>query len=173
MRIRGVVLKKLQLREDDELIVCYTENFGKRRYLARSSMKTDSKQGSHLDVLNEVEFSVIEGRHNVLIASAMAVRMFPNLKSSLPALSMAFAVFDVFDVMVYDHDTDYALWSNLIDTLQNLDAKATDPLTDWRETWSIIERDMVSVLGYGNHQSMEDISHRPLTSFQFVKSVLK
>ena len=94
MRHQAIILKKQALREDDELVMCYTRDFGKQRYQAKSSVLARSLQGGHLDILNHVEFSLVEGKHHSIIASAAAVNTFPALKRSLPALAAAFVLLE-------------------------------------------------------------------------------
>jgi len=164
MRTRAIILKKLPLREDDELVVAYTETHGKQRYLAKSSLRSESLQGSHLDVLNAVRFSVIEGKRNFIIASAVAERTYPRLKLSLRALAIASMVLEAFDLLVYDHDADAALWNFLINTLDTLDSGGRD--RDW------IETELVKVLGYHTSTTLEDIAPRSLLSLQFLRNVV-
>jgi len=164
MRTRAIILKKLPLREDDELVVCYTRDHGKQRYMAKSSLKADSLQGSHLDILNEVEFRVVEGRINNIIASAQAIRVFPRLKASLPSLAIAYLVLEAFDMLVYENEADTALWNFLINTLNELDTGKGDAMA--------IEAELVRVLGYHTSQRLEDIMHKPSLSLQFLKSVV-
>src|SRR3989338_9978242 len=102
MRHQAIILKKVPLKEDDELIMCYTRDFGKQRYRAKSSTLAHSKQGTHLDVLNHIEFSLVEGKHSPIIASAASIATFPRIKSSLPGLSAAYVLLECFEKLVYE-----------------------------------------------------------------------
>ena len=116
-RYQAIILKKLPLREHDELVVCYTKHAGKQRYVAKSSQLASSRQGSHLDVLNHFAFNLVEGKHYDIITSASGISAFPKLKSSLSALANAFYLLDCFDKLVYDGERDEKLWGFLLEKL--------------------------------------------------------
>src|SRR3989344_5510418 len=116
-RHQAIILKKTPIREHDELIMCYTRDHGKQRYIAKSSTLARSKQGSHLDVLNHIEFNTVPGKHFDIIASAHAVNTFPVMKTSLSALANAFFILECFDKLVYDNEPDEKLWKFLLGRL--------------------------------------------------------
>ena len=112
-RYQAIILKKLPLREHDELVVCYTKHAGKQRYVAKSSQLASSRQGSHLDVLTHVAFNLVDGKYYDIMTSAIGISAFPAIKASMSALANAFFLLDCFDKLVYDGERDELL--NLID----------------------------------------------------------
>lgn len=113
-RYQAIILKKQPILEHDELIMCYTQHAGKQRYVAKSSQLASSKQGSHLDVLNHIEFNLVPGKHFDIIASAHAINTFPAMKASLPKLANAFFIVECFDKLVYENEPDEKLWEFLL-----------------------------------------------------------
>lgn len=162
-RHQAIILKKIPIREDDELVMCYTRDFGKQRYQAKSSVLASSKQGSHFDILNLIEFNLIEGKHHAIIASAAAVNAFPRLKTSLPALAAAFFLLECFDKLVYENDHDQKLWQFLLDELTELDAG--------KEDIAGIQKRFLSVMGHDTSAQIQELAQQRFSSFQFSSTI--
>ena len=158
MRIQAIILKKTPIREHDELVMCYTRDFGKQRYQAKSSILATSKQGHHLDVLNLAEFNIIEGKQHPIIASAISVDSFPVLKSSLGAMAQAFFVLECFDKLVFENERDDKLWEYLLRTLR---------------TGVIDQRGLIETLGYHGDTPLYDLYPSAFRSLQFLKNVVQ
>ena len=62
MKTRAIVLKKQNTNEYDQLVTCYTEEFGKLTAIAKSVLKPSSIQAMHLDLFNLVDFELVSGR---------------------------------------------------------------------------------------------------------------
>ena len=151
-RHQAIILKKMPLREHDELVMCYTKDFGKQRYVAKSSTLATSKQGSHLDVLNHVEFNLIEGKHHPIIASAQVVNTFPSIKASLPAMANAFFILECFDKLVFENERDAKLW-------EFLQSGVYDRAT------------FMEIMGYHHLTQLADLSTAYFTSLQFLATI--
>ena len=158
MRLQAIILKKTPIREHDELVMCYTLDHGKQRYQAKSSVLAKSKQGHHLDVLNLAEFNIIEGKHHPIIASAMSLDSFPNLKNSLGALAQAFFVLECFDKLVFENERDNRLWEYLLRALR---------------TGVVDQRELISTLGYHGDTPLYDLYPSAIQSLQFLKNVVQ
>ena len=148
MRTKAIIIKKVPTNEYDELITCYTQEFGKITAVAKSVLKGSSMQAMHLDVLNLVDFELINGRSVPIIAAAQSDNSFPNIKSSLPALAVAQFFADVIDKMVFDLQKDEALWEFLVGVLEKLNNKVRPEtaLAFFRQQQFYL----LSVLGYGS-----------------------
>ncbi|GAG09601.1 unnamed protein product, partial [marine sediment metagenome] len=96
----AVVLKKIDIDEHDQFVYCYSPELGKYVFVARSVLKHSSKQALHLDILNLVEFSPIEGKNKLIITGADSVETFGGIKSSVRKLANSFLVLEVFDKLV-------------------------------------------------------------------------
>lgn len=145
MRHQAIIIKKQPLREDDELVMCYTREAGKQRYVAKSSMLASSKQGSHLDVLNHIEFNLIEGKHHPIIASAHAINTFPEIKALLPKLAEAFFILECFDKLVYENERDDGLWEFLLEKFTHPEQKSS-------------EREILDVMGHAASVRFSDLA---------------
>src|SRR3989344_9022419 len=109
--MKAVIIKKIPIREYNELIVCYTQEEGKQAYQAKSILRPNSKQAGHLDVLNLVDFNLVLGNGHPIITSAYCLDAFSSLKTSLGAMSVAFFILELFDRAVMEGQTDDKLWN--------------------------------------------------------------
>jgi len=171
MRTRAIIIKKQPTNEYDELITCYTQEFGKLTAAAKSVLKGSSVQAMHLDNLNLVDFELINGRSFPIIAAAQAERSFVNLKSNICLLATAQFFADVVDKMVFDLQKDEALWDFMVDVLEKLDSKVgpETALTFLRQQQFY----MLKVMGYPPETPFEHIAGQKLKSLDFIYSVLK
>lgn len=120
MRTRAVILKKQNTGEYDQLVTCYTEEFGKLTAVAKSVLKPNSIQAMHLDVFNLVDFELINGRATPIIAGAQAENTYPNMKSNLSFLATAYFFTEVIDRIAFDYQQDEKLWNFLVSLLDGL-----------------------------------------------------
>ena len=172
-RTTAIVLKRIPAREFDDLVVCYTRDEGKRVYHAKSIRRRTSKQASHLDILNCVEFTAIPASGYPIIASAHCTRGYPSLKSSLPALAAAHVLLEHFDALVFEHDADERLWRFLHEKLAEYEATAAINGNSWYTTVQKHTAELVTLLGYAPDMLPEHIAQRQLYAFRFALNVLQ
>jgi len=153
MRTRAIIIKKQPTNENDELITCYTQEFGKISAIAKSVLKGSSMQRMHLDNLNLVDFELINGRSIPIIAAAQSEDSFRNIKSSLPTLAVAQFFADVVDKMVFDLQKDETLWNFLVNVLEKLNNKVRpeSALTFFRQQQFY----MLGILGYALEDDLD------------------
>jgi len=183
MRYEGIVIKKIDRAEYDQLAFMYTSDFGKMRGIVKSIAKPTSKQAPHVDILNQIGFSLVSGNGYPIVTSAISINNFSNLKKSLPALSISMFLTEVIDKLVYDNDPDPRLWDFFVKTLEYLNNVAVKKSTNFENTFSLIQKRVLMLLGY--IQSDKEISNKSLdylfqehsqnefNSLQLVRSVLK
>ncbi len=173
MRTQAIILKKIPIREYDELVVCYTKDSGKQTYQAKSVLRPTSKQASHLDVLNLVDFSLIHKNSHPIIASAYCLEAFRNLKSSLPAMAAAHFLLECFDKLVFDGESDPKLWDFLHSRLSEYDKLAGKRGVDWSSVIGSSREGLLDVLGYDRESSLENLANARFKSLQFVRKMVK
>lgn len=122
MRTRAIIIKKQNTNEYDQLVTCYTEEFGKVVAVAKSVLKPSSIQAMHLDLFNLVEFELISGRGTPIIAGAHAEKTFPNFKNNLNHLAVAYFFAEAADRLFFDYQKDQEIWdffNSLLDELNH------------------------------------------------------
>lgn len=187
MRTQAIILKKIPVREYDELVVCYTKDSGKQVYQAKSILRPSSKQAGHLDILNLVDFSLVQKNSHPIITSSYCLDTFRGLKSSLPALAAAYFLLECFDKLVFEGEPDSKLWDFLLTKLREYNQKAPvmnessyDGLFNkengedsWIRIIALTRQELLKVLGYDPATPIEQLANASFKSLQFARRVVK
>ena len=178
--MEAIILKKIATREWDQLVVCYTQYFGKQTYIAKSLSRPTSKQASHLDVLNLVDFELVQKNGMPIVTSAYSLENFAHLKQSLPALAVSSYLLEVFDKFVFDNDPDEKLWQFLNTKLIEFNRVSancvTSDVTQLRQQWlnilKTIQQETLAVLGFDHKIDLESIIGSRFGSLIFAKVIM-
>src|SRR3989339_979551 len=145
MRTKAIVIKKQNTNEYDQLVTCYTEELGKVVAIAKSILKKTSLQSMHLDVLNLVEFDLIEGRARPIIASAQSEDTYIPIKNSIKKFNVAGFFLDIVDKIIFENERDSDMWLFLISNFKELkEAKEEDILNIFRKR----QAEFLNISGY-------------------------
>ena len=145
MRTKAIVIKKQNTNEYDQLVTCYTEELGKVVAIAKSILKKTSLQSMHLDVLNLVEFDLIEGRAWPIIASAQSEDTYIPIKNSIKKFNVAGFFLDIVDKIIFENERDSDMWLFLISNFKELkEAKEEDILNIFRKR----QAEFLNISGY-------------------------
>lgn len=119
-RTLGIVLKKENRGEADQLFTVYTKEFGKIEILGKAIRKIKSKlrAGMELFYFSEIEF--IQGKTHKTLTDVFLIDKFSNLRSDLNRLRLAYRISEVFDKLILGQESDKKIWLLLIETFKNL-----------------------------------------------------
>ncbi len=173
MRTQAIILKKISIREYDELVVCYTKDSGKQVYQAKSILRPSSKQAGHLDVLNLVDFSLVQKNSHPIITSSYCLDAFRGLKSSLPALAAAYFLLECFDKLVFEGEPDCKLWGFLYSHLHEYNQLAQERRVNWPMVVKSARENLLKVMGYNSTLPIEQLANAAFKSLQFARKVVK
>ena len=173
MRTQAIILKKIPVREYDELVVCYTKDSGKQVYQAKSILRPSSKQAGHLDILNLVDFSLVQKNSHPIITSSFCLDTFRGLKSSLPALAAAYFLLECFDKLVFEGESDPKLWDFLHSHLREYDRLAQEGRAGWPVVIKSAREDLLKIMGYDHTLPIEQLANAHFKSLQFARKVVK
>lgn len=180
--MQAIILKKIPIREYDELVVCYTQDAGKQVYQAKSILRPESKQVGHLDVLNLVDFSLVRKNSHPIITSAYCLKAFPQLKASLSAMAAAYFLLECFDKLIFENESDPTLWNFLLTQLHYYNTLSTTTMTvfakqrrslqGWPEVIAFARQELLGILGYDHSMPIEHLANARFKSLQFAREVL-
>ena len=173
MRTQAIILKKIPVREYDELVVCYTKDSGKQVYQAKSILRPSSKQAGHLDILNLVDFSLVQKNSHPIITSSYCLDTFRNLKSSLPALATAYFLLECFDKLVFEGESDPKLWDFLHAHLCEYNQLARKGRANWPVVIKSTREELLKVMGYDPALPIEQLADARFKSLQFARRVIR
>ncbi len=146
-RTLGLVLRKENRGEADQLFSFYTKDFGKLEILGKAIRKISSKlrSGADLFYLSEIEF--IQGKAYKTLTDAILIDKFENLRKDLKRLAIAYKISEVLDDLVRDQEKDNKIWHLILETFNKLNSLALSQfnyfLIYYYFLWNLF-----SVLGY-------------------------
>lgn len=155
------MIKKIPIREYDELMICYTRDSGKQTYQLKSSLRHTSKQGRHLDILSHTDFNLVEGHVMPIIVSARCLNSFYGIKSDLHKLSRALFVLECFDKIVPENEPDDLLWQGIFNLIKLCDNSDID----------ILHKNILNLLGYSANSSVEEVAQAKFMSLDFARKI--
>ena len=128
-RTQGIILKKIPIGEFDELLVCYTKDFGKLKIMAKGIHQKASKQRNHLDILTLADFLIVKGRHTDTVRSALSLNKFSNIKADLKLSALVFSAVELVNKTIFENQPDLNIWNLLLDYLNHLNEIDPNPYT--------------------------------------------
>lgn len=146
-RTQGLVLKKADRGESDQLLTVYTKDFGKIEVLGKGIRKISSKLRSGMETfyLSEIEF--IQGKTYKTLTDAILTEKFKSLRKDLAKLNIAYKITKILDSLIYGQEPDQRIWDLLLGVFKRLnkgDFKTKNPeLIRYYFFWNL-----VSILGY-------------------------
>jgi len=144
----GLIIKKEDRGEADQLFTIYTKDFGKLEVLAKSIRKISSKlrQGAEIFYFSEVEF--IQGKGQKTLTDAIPIEKFGNLRQDLNRLKTAYQVAEAVDDFIKGQESDEKIWGLLSQTFRKInDLKF--PAKNLQPIYRYFLFNFVSFLGYG------------------------
>ncbi|MFH1575426.1 MAG: DNA repair protein RecO [Candidatus Nealsonbacteria bacterium] len=147
-RSLGLIIKKEDRGEADQLFTVYTKDFGKLEILAKAVRKTSSKlrQGAEIFYLSEIEF--IQGKGYKTLTDALPVEKFKNLRQDLNRLKAAYRAAEAVDDFIKGQEPDERIWN----LLRRIFRKINDPKFPAKNLEQVCRYflfNFVSFLGYG------------------------
>jgi len=141
-RTKGLIFKKEDRGEANQLFTIYTKDFGKLEILGKAIRKTSSKLRSGADIfyLSEIEF--IQGKAHKTLTDAILIEKFKNLRKDLKSLQIAYKISEVLDSLVRGQEPDEKIWQLLNEVFQKLNNLKLETIY-YYFLWNLL-----SILGY-------------------------
>lgn len=123
-KLTGIILKKQNYREADQIVSAWTRQAGKIRVLARSLRKPTSKLNYAMQDLSEVEIHC-SGNHLPTLTGARPIRQFKSLTQDLKKAAVAFYAAELMLKMTADEHPNPQAYDLLSDLLGNIERQET------------------------------------------------
>ena len=119
-RTKGLIFKKEDRGDADQLFTVFTKEFGKLEISAKAIRKISSKlrSGAEIFYLSEIEF--IQGKAQKTLTDAVLVEKFADLKKDLGKLKIAYKISDVLDKLIRGQEPDLKIWNLILETFYGL-----------------------------------------------------
>ena len=158
-KLTGIILKKQNYREADQIITFWSREAGKFRFLAKSVRLAKSKLSSQLLDLNLVEIEVAGRGSLPIVISATCQKSYKNLHQDLVKMGIAFYASELMMKMTADENPNEQAFNLIKDFLEKVDKEQV-------EKYILIDEFALSLavcLGFGTPKKVE--SHFDVRSF--------
>ncbi len=147
VKSRAISLKSYWLGETSKVVVCYTRDYGKVRFVAKGARKGGGRLGAALEPMqvSGVVFYLRQRRDLLLVSQAEIERQWSELRRDVVRMAYAGAALELTDALVSEREPDPGLFDLLESTLDRV-AGAPPSLLDV-VLWSF-ELSLASALGY-------------------------
>lgn len=88
----GIVLRKANFGEADQIVTLLTRYHGKLKAVAKGIRKIGSRKGGNLDLLNHVKAYLAEGKNLDIITEVELLSAWPKLKSDLTTVAISYQI---------------------------------------------------------------------------------
>lgn len=119
-RTLGIILKKIEKDEADQLFTIYTKDFGKINVLGRAIRKMTSKLRAGMENLYLSEIEFIQGKTHKTLTDVVLVDKFNNLRQDLKRLTLSFKTAKILDRLVSKEEPDKKIWKLINEVLNKL-----------------------------------------------------
>ncbi|MFA5878971.1 MAG: DNA repair protein RecO [Candidatus Margulisiibacteriota bacterium] len=95
LKIEGIVLANKNFFEKDKLITVFSKELGKCRILVKSANNQKYKLVGKIFPTNHIKAELYQGKSFLLLNQCEIITAFPNLRTDLDRIKLAFAFFDI------------------------------------------------------------------------------
>lgn len=153
----SLILKKIDMRENDALFSIYTKEFGKMRVYAQGVKKEEAKLKGHCEPLSHTVVSFVLGKNGERLTHAALQNFWPHLRGDAEKHAVAVYITEVIHKHCMDGEKDGALWGLLIDSFLSLNAPEKVPIEKFMRTF---EAGLLSVFGYHGETDMRILGNQ-------------
>ncbi|MDD5527854.1 MAG: DNA repair protein RecO [Patescibacteria group bacterium] len=156
---RAIILNRLDFRENDSRIVCYSEDKGKLELIARGAKKVKSKLSGHIESLTLSRLMVVVGKDINYVGTAAGENFFPEIKNDLEKLKLAGLALSLVEKMTRESEIGGSaeIFNLLKFFLENLESN--NPAAMLPEFFSTFEKELAAIIGF-SHLDFEELKRK-------------
>ena len=143
----GIILKKIDFGEADQLVTVYTEKRGKIIALVRGAKKISSKLNYQLQFFSIIDLMIADGKKNQHIAGALAFKSFSAIGKDLKKIILATFALELVEKMVGENQADKPIFNLLINYLVAVNDK-NFTAKEWQLIREAFIVKLLSLLGF-------------------------
>ena len=166
-KLSGIILKKQNYREADQILTTWTKEAGKIRVLARSLRSPKSKLVYSLQDLSFVQIEITGSKGLPTLISAKPINSFKRIKDDLPKIAAGLYAAELIMKMTGDEHANQPAFDLLFSFLATLDAEQ-----DLTKVFDLVDQfslDLIVALGFGKPKKSS--SHKDVKNF--IESILE
>ena len=154
-KTQGIVLKKRELLNLDNLITIFTKDLGKTVSVAKGIKKLNSRRAPHIQTGNLIEVILYSKRDRYYLQESNIISGFSYLKKDAKKISMVYYFFLIIDKLLPENEPEEEIYKTTLNFLIDL-SKAKKVENVLVEKYLNI---VLSKLGYiQNKKSLEELN---------------
>lgn len=175
-KVEGIILKRANRGEADKILTVFTRSFGKRRVLAKSVRKINSRKGGNVELFNQVSLFIVKGKVLDIVIEATVINSFSSWRNDLKKIGVAYYLCELIDKMLMEEQENYQMYDLLLESLMSLNkAKLSELILSFEKKLLIdlgfgipkgLETSCKSLLGY-----IEEITEKKINSPKIIREV--
>ena len=118
IKVKGIVLKRINYKEADRILTVYTDEFGKITALAKGVRKMTSKKRGHIEPMCYSSLYLIKIGEWYLITQSETINSFSNIKNSPAELKAGILILEALDKITETGDSNPILLELCVKTLK-------------------------------------------------------
>ena len=119
--VEGIIIKRKSLGEADRILTIFTQKFGKVKVLAKGVKRITSRRGPNVELFNQVQISIHQGKTFDILTEAQVLNTFPKLRKNLDLVGLAFHVCEIVDGLCPEHQSHPKIYEMMLQVLKELD----------------------------------------------------
>lgn len=153
-KLTGIVLKKQNFREADQIVTLWSSEAGKVRLLARGLRKPTSKLMYNLQDLSYVSVELVGRKNLPVLISCNTIRSFKDLRGNLSKISAVFYASELMLKLTADEQPNPVAFESLVNFLARLEGQelTTQQIQADLSKFSL---KLIQALGFGHHNHEE------------------
>lgn len=164
-KLTGIILKKQNYREADQIVTIWTKELGKVRVLARSSRLPKSKLNYSLQDLSLVDIEATGSKHLPTLINARVSNIFKGIRQDLVKIGAGLYSAELMLKMTGDEHLNLRAFNTLNNFLERLEQPGTE-VFDLLDEFCL---DLMSALGFKAPDQIK--SHKQIKDF--IESILE
>jgi len=180
----GLILKKSNRQEADQLLITYTQNFGRLEIVARGIRKITSKLRPAIEFPALIDLEFIQGKTCKTLTDAVILIPLRHLLFDVYSQNVVYRILAITEALIPDQQTDDQVWDLILTTLLRLDNNHSQTpaiyqyfiwhlfgILGWRPEFpqNSIERDCNSLIRYFRDSDIDHSAQIRLTRRQITK----
>ena len=119
----AIVLKGMKYRDTSKIVTFYTRRYGKLKGVAKGARQMRSKFGAALEPMTNVALVLYKKEHRdlQLVSQCDIIKPYKKIHSEFDRMTAAMAVLELVNQLTHDEEENIALYSLLVETLDELD----------------------------------------------------
>ena len=126
-KAEGVILSRRDLGDADRVITVFTQQFGRRRLVARGSRRPASQFAPHIELFTRTSLVGVAGSNLDVLTQAKTIETYPRLRRDLAAFAAAGWSIELLDGLSVDSESMPDAYTALVAFLRLLNSSNNDP----------------------------------------------